>query len=425
MIKKIAVSICLLFTLLGLAQEGTSSPYSYYGIGEVRFKGTAETRAMGGVSIFPDSIHLNLQNPASLSSLKFTTFTLGGSYSTTTLETEAQKENAQRGSIDYFAVGFPIGKKMGATFGLMPYTSVGYKIQTFGTVGELQSDRRFTGTGGINRVFFGTAYKFTPNFSIGADVSYNFGRIETASLEAVTGIQYATREINGSDIGGANFSIGLMYDGKVNEKLRYFTGVTYSTEGNLRSENEREIATVQVFQTGGTAVVGDPLNVDVPNSTLSIPSKLTFGAGIGAARHWMIGAEASLQQSSNQNNRFNRDVNSPDAQNVQFEDGIRYSLGGYFIPKYTSFTSYLSRVTYRAGIRYENTGLVIRNKSIFDTGVNIGLGLPVGGTFSNINLGLEVGKRGTVYGGLVRENYANVIVGFSFNDRWFVKRKYD
>ena len=38
MIKKIIVSICLLFSLALFAQEGTSSPYSFYGIGDVRFK---------------------------------------------------------------------------------------------------------------------------------------------------------------------------------------------------------------------------------------------------------------------------------------------------------------------------------------------------------------------------------------------------
>ena len=64
MIKKIIVSIGLLFSLVSFSQEGTSSPYSFYGIGDVRFKGTAETRSMGGVSVFPDSIHINLQNPA-------------------------------------------------------------------------------------------------------------------------------------------------------------------------------------------------------------------------------------------------------------------------------------------------------------------------------------------------------------------------
>ena len=104
---------------------------------------------------------------------------------------------------------------------------------------------------------------------------------------------------------------------------------------------------------------------------------------------------------------------------------MRYSIGGYFIPNYNSYSDYFKKITYRGGLRYENTGLVIANKSITDFAANIGFGLPMSGTFSNINIGLEVGKRGTKYYNLVEENYVNLSVGLSFSDKWFVKRKYD
>jgi hypothetical protein len=51
MIKKIVVSACLLLSLVSFAQEGTASPYSYYGIGDIRFKGTVENRSMAGVAV--------------------------------------------------------------------------------------------------------------------------------------------------------------------------------------------------------------------------------------------------------------------------------------------------------------------------------------------------------------------------------------
>jgi hypothetical protein len=51
--------------------------------------------------------------------------------------------------------------------------------------------------------------------------------------------------------------------------------------------------------------------------------------------------------------------------------------------------------------------------------------MPLGGTFSNINIGLEIGKRGTKYYNLVEENYINISVGLSLSDKWFVKRKFD
>ena len=417
MIKNFAVSVCLLFSLINFAQEGTSSPYSFYGIGDVKFKGTAENRAMGGLTIIPDSIHLNIQNPASYSSLRYTTLSLGGSFSSTTFETETQQEEAQRISLDYFAIGLPMGK-FAAAFGLMPYSSVGYKVRTEAIVGGLSSEQQFKGTGGINRAFIGASYQITPKFSFGADIAYNFGRIETTSVQKVDDVQLATREISTSDIGGFSFTLGLMYKSKMTDKLNFYSGLSYATQGNLNSDNERDLAIVQLFATGGQGVV-EQISIDATSTTLKIPSRLSFGSGIGEEKKWMVGAEVSFQETSGQGNRF------ADIGNVEFENAMRYSVGGYFIPKYNSFSSYFNRITYRGGLRHENTGLVVGNKSINDTGFTVGLGLPVGGTFSNINVGFEYGKRGTVYGGLIRETYANVIIGLSLNDRWFVKRKYD
>ena len=419
MIKKIIVSLCLLLSLAGFAQEGSSSPYSFYGIGESRFKGTAENRSMGGLMIFPDSIHVNIQNPSSYSSLKLTAFTVGGTYATTNMKTETQSSDASRVTLDYFAVGLPM-KKFGVGFGLVPYSSVGYKIQSNITEGDVATQKRVSGKGGINRAFLGGAYQVTPKFSLGAEFAYNFGKIETSSVQRADGVQLGSRELNSSLVSGASFSAGANYQTKLTEKLNFFSGLTYSFEGTLNSTNEREIATIQFLALGGEVVSGTPLNVDVADTKLTIPSKLTFGAGIGQSRKWSVGGEIALQDTKNQSNRFT------DISNVEFESAMKYTIGGFYIPNYSAYSSYFSRVTYRAGLRYENTGLVISDKAINDAGVTVGFGFPLGtSTFSNINVGFEYGKRGTIYNGLIEENYANVFIGLSLNDRWFVKRKYD
>ena len=64
MLKRIIIGFFIFITAFSYAQEGTTSPYSFYGIGIQKFKGTAENRAMGGLSVLSDSIHLNIQNPA-------------------------------------------------------------------------------------------------------------------------------------------------------------------------------------------------------------------------------------------------------------------------------------------------------------------------------------------------------------------------
>jgi hypothetical protein len=77
---------------------------------------------------------------------------------------------------------------------------------------------------------------------------------------------------------------------------------------------------------------------------------------------------------------------------------------------------------YRAGLKYDKTGLIVKSESINDLGFTLGLGLPITGSFSNINFGFEMGKRGTTSSGLIQENYANLSIGLSLNDRWFERK---
>lgn len=413
MIKKIIVSLSLLFSLASVAQEGSASPYSFYGIGDARFKGTTENRAMGGLGILPDSIHINLQNPATFASLKLTSFTVGGSHNITNLKTSTATDKAQRTTIDYLAVAFPAGK-LGFAFGLMPYTSVGYKINNISDV-EGAPDRLYNGKGGLNKVFVGAGYQLTSKFSLGLDASYNFGNIETKSILSQD-VQYGTREMNTSDLSGVSLNAGLVFTTKI-KKYDFVSSLTYSPQSNLKSKNERKIATILGSST--SEIVVEERDIAVADTDLKMPSKLAFGAGFGKKSNWFVGAEVTFQESSKFGNRYN------DITNVNYENSKRYSIGGYFVPDFNSFTSYWKRVTYRAGFRYENTGLVVSNTPIKDYGVTMGLGLPVGGTISNLNIGFEYGRKGTTYAGLIKENYANIFVSLSLNDRWFVKRKYE
>lgn len=415
MIKKIIVSFGLLFSLAAVAQqEGTASPYSYYGIGDVRFKGTAETRSMGGLGIIPDSIHINLQNPATYSALKFTTFSVGGSFNVTNFKTNVAKDQGQRTTFDHLAVAFPAGK-LGVGFGLIPYSSVGYKVRS-GSNSTTDPYHAYSGEGGVNKVFVSAGYQIIPKLSIGVDFNYNFGTVETKNIWSQD-IQYSTRELNTSDLSGFNVNAGLVFNTKIKKKYDFYASATYTPESTLKSDNTRQLATIVDFN--GAEGVVETRDLAVEDTDLKLPSKYSFGAGFGKKTEWFVGGEITLQQSSKFGNRYN------DITNVDYKDAEKYSVGGYFIPDYKSFTSYWKRITYRAGLKYENTGLVISDVPIKDYGMTLGLGLPVGGSISNLNIGFEYGRRGTTEAGLVKENYANIFLTLSLSDKWFIKRKYD
>ena len=405
----------MLLSLVSNAQEGTASPYSFFGIGDVRFKGTVENRSMAGLSIFRDSIHMNLQNPALNSGLKYTTFTIGGTFAASNLKNYAQESKAQRTTLDYLAFALP-AKKAVFTFGLLPYSSVGYSIRNINTTNTTVN--QYQGKGGINKAFVGFGYKVSKGLSIGADFQYNFGEISTTSIEAIQGIQFSSREKNVSTVNGVNFNTGIAYQSKINKNVSLFSSLSYSPEAKLSLSNERVFATIQYSALGVEAVVEEltPINQD---SKLTLPSKFTAGIGFGDLKKWVIGTELTFQDNSNFTNRFN-DIN-----NVKFENATKFTLGGYYVPNFNSYNKYFNRVTYRGGYRYEKTGLVVNNETINDSALTLGLGMPLRGTFSNINIGLELGSRGTRKAGLIKENYTNVNISLSLNDQWFQKRKYD
>ncbi|WP_310377464.1 hypothetical protein [Flavobacterium sp.] len=415
MIKKIIVSTCLLLTLVSFAQDGTASPYSFYGIGDVRFKGTVESRSMAGIAIEPDSIHINLQNPAGFSNLKLTTFTIGGTYKTTKLKTNSQNASARRTTLDYLAIGLPLGK-LGFGFGLIPFTSVGYKIQVVAT-DVTQNSKRFNGTGGLNKAFLGFGYQLAKNLSVGIDAQYNFGKIETNNLEFRPFVPIGSRELNTAELSGINFDLGLMYQSKINKKTTFYSSLTYSPESTLVSQNTRNISTVSYNSSFDIQVV-DELENQQNSTNLKLPSKLSIGAGFGENKKWLLGAEITLQDKGGLANNYNAIANAT------YEKATKFSLGGYYLPNYNSFTSYAKRIVYRGGLRYEKTGLIINSESINDIGLTLGVGLPLTGSFSNVNIGFELGKKGTTAANLVQENYANLSFSFSLNDKWFVKRKF-
>jgi len=58
-LKKIFLILIATFFACSLSnsQNSTSSPYSFYGIGSLNFKGTSENRAMGRISVYNDWIN--------------------------------------------------------------------------------------------------------------------------------------------------------------------------------------------------------------------------------------------------------------------------------------------------------------------------------------------------------------------------------
>ncbi|MDR0230433.1 MAG: outer membrane protein transport protein [Flavobacteriaceae bacterium] len=420
MVKKIFLSIGFLLSLQAIAQQGTASPYSFYGIGDRKFQGTNEYKMMGGTSVYSDSIHLNLNNPAALGKLKATTLSVGATSKHYNFKSDDNSGNAKRMMLDYVAVGLPVAKKFGVVFGLQPYSNMGYKLSSSKINDDnMKENLTAEGNGGVNNAFIGIGYEITPNWYVGVEASYIFGHTKNNTLLQLidngSGFSSAnaTNQAIRTDYTGYSTRLSTQYFGKI-KNYNWQANVTYKPETTVSTDYSNKTTVVNLLNN----TVTNSINTDFSRDIKS-PQELTLGTGFGKDLKWFIAGQFTFVQ----NSKLALPHNSPAY--ASYEDTKRVNIGGFYIPKYNSFTSYFDRVVYRAGLRYENTGLVLKNESINDYALTAGFGFPVGRNFTNINLGFEYGQRGTTKQNLFKENYFNVVVGISLNDFWFKKRRFE
>jgi len=426
MIRKIVITIVYMATIGMYAQDGTVSPYSFFGIGDLKNVSTVENQMMGGIGVYADSIHINLTNPAAYGELGLdvmdrvglVTYTAGVSNKQYQLKSYSEEEKSSITSLDYLALGFSLGKGLGMGFGIMPYSSVGYNLvdEQTSTSGSLVNI--YTGEGGLNRVFYSVGYEVYKNVKIGATINYSFGSLDSERLQQIDGIQFGTFDRRSSRVNGFDFNYAVNYTPLIKDKYRFHSSIRINTQGNLVSENNRQIGSFSVATGGNIEEVEVNLAAQNLKSTeLKIPTTTTLGLGFGEDLKWFVGGEYSFQGMSSFENTF------LGADSISYEDASSYALGAFITPDHKSFTSYLKRITYRAGLRLDKTGMIVNDVDINNFGITFGLGLPLGRSFSNLNLGFELGRRGTTRANLVEESYFKINVGLSLNDRWFQKRK--
>ncbi|MGB1554822.1 MAG: hypothetical protein ACPHDX_01820 [Flavobacteriaceae bacterium] len=419
MIRILSILFSITVVHLAAAQSGSVSPYSSAGLGERNFNGTQATRHMGGLDVFTDSIHANLNNPASYGFLKVTTYSLGIHYRNTNLASLTESANADDASLDYLAVSIPAGK-FGFGFGILPYSSVGYRIETLDSATEGQNVlNRYEGEGGINQAFLSVGLPLTSFFSFGVSAQYNFGNLFYRTGQFIEGVDTGTLLTNQSSISGLNYQYSAQVNIPIKRKYLLQGMYVYQPEAFLNSQNDRIFYTQSL--SNDTVVDFEEIDLNTQGlreTELETSQTTKIGLGFGENKKWFLGIQHNLTKSANfANNFFSRST-------ISYRDAKQWTVGGFYIPDYASFTSFWERVVYRFGFRTEQMSLIINNLPITETGISFGIGLPLG-SLSNANIGFEFIQRGAKQSGLIQETLIAMRIGLSLNDIWFIKRKYN
>ena len=424
-LKKLFLLLTLVGTGLGLfAQAGNNSPYSRFGIGKLRPESVnAQSRSMGGIAnALPSQSYINMANPASYATIDSLTFLFDAGFrmSSVTYKTTTLDESASSASLEYITLGFSFGKWWKFAVGLMPYSDVGYNVIIKESTPELgQHNTAFVGDGGINKIVFGNAFRINKSLSVGANVNYLFGSSNTSTILYFPDSIYMLNTKRESKLLFRNFTfdVGVMYSVKLKNDLDLNLGLKYSPGLKQNIKQELFIRSMFYGAEGEVEYLVDTI-VYRPKQKIkmTMPHKIGLGAVIQKDTRWLIGLDINWADWKD----FKVGSTSDSLQNAW-----NVAIGGQFTPSHTSISKYWKRVTYRAGLRYDQTYLKINGNSINEFGISFGVGLPMPRTQSTLNMGLEVGQSGTTADGLIRETFVNFTVGISISERWFVKRRYN
>lgn len=417
-----------LFIIISIAALGqaASSPFSTFGIGEPYGNSLIQHQGMGGTGVSqPQFWSLNNQNPALLVfNYYYTVFQAGALLESRTISNDTLSQKSTNGNLAYLVTAFPIKPgKWTTSVGLMPFTKVNYKLSydedvydnddvLIDTMNVLER-----GSGGLTQFYWANGLRIHDNFSIGIKATYLFGSINTDYTNFIAvpnqpvpypiGYNEQTYIKDFQFTGGASFSkdsIGKKQD------LRFGIGMVYSFKSDLGSKKivveQRRLAS------------GDPITEDTlvnRRGIISIPSSLTVGVSLSKGVRWSAAAEFSVQDWSK--------FKSISEEDEGLKKSWKASLGGEITPDPLSFNNYLKRMTYRVGFSYEKTPFFVDKSQLNDLGINFGFSMPAGR--SSLDWAFRIGKRGDKSENILEETYYKIYFGITFNDQWFIKRKFD
>ena len=415
--RKLSI-LFILISFFGYSQRTSYSPYSYFGVGETNFSATVENQMMGGNTAYYDSVHQNMNNAASLSKLKFVNYSVGVDLKNTSYLSASTNEKSTAAAINYISVAIPT-KLLSFSFGIKPKTSVGYLLENDDKSKTPPELNRFTGSGGVSNAFVSIGFELFKNWGFGFSSSYAFGNLNHYHTKILENIELYTRVSSESSVSGLDYNFSTVYQKTFNEKITLYSSIVFQPEAKYKSRNNQTISTIDPNSSfGGDSEEIDLSAVGLKNTNIKIPNSLSFGLGLGQDKKWFLG----LNYMKTDEGGFKNELMGLD--NVEFKSSQTYSLGGFFLPEYNSFTNYFKTLTYRFGFRYKSGGLFVNDQQINEIGVNFGFGIPLAG-ISSANLGFEFGQRGTTKASLIKEKFFSIRLGVSLNDLWFIRSMYN
>ncbi|MDR2938236.1 MAG: hypothetical protein LBU92_04780 [Prevotellaceae bacterium] len=394
----------------------TYTPYSMYGFGDLSRPGLTATGAMAGITTgVRDARQVDFVNPAGATArdsvLNFV-LDFGGELKNFYSKSAATSTSYNTGNFHHLVAAFRAGR-FGVNFGVTPYSRVGYEVEkqeldseilaTTGSVRYL-----YRGEDGLNQLFFNLGFDITRKLAVGVGAKYFFGNlsryynVEYASVDFYNTKSSSVLKLsNVVPVFGAQYTLGL---GKTKHAV---LGTSFQPGIDMRATEV--VSSVVYGMKYDTAFYRSASAANV-----LMPMQINVGASLVSGDRWLLGADFCYQDFSKVAVMGHSDM------------GASYSvkLGGYYTPNLYDVRYFHKRLTYRGGLRYERTPYQFQGHAVNDMAVTAGISMPMRGA-GYLSIGAEVGQRGAISNGMVRETYVNLSLGVTLFESWFKKYQYE
>ncbi|MDB4126567.1 hypothetical protein N9580_01020 [Flavobacteriales bacterium] len=413
-LKKLVVVLFVFCGLSAFAQLGTSSPYSRFGLGDLQGNAFPVYNALGGgVTALSSSNSVNPSNPASYTSFRANSFlfSTGGLHNTTQIQNSTDKQVVNNSAFSHLTIAFPISSKLGVSFGMLPYSNIGYTLNARDSV--VNADMIYTGDGGLSKVYFGGAYEPFKGFSLGINASYLFGGLNRRKkLDYDDESFFDSRSNSSINLKGYYYELGLLYKKELANEKELSFGLTANNNSTLRAKRSNIVETIS----GPYEIVKDTASNVVEWGEVTLPNYISTGLMYSDGEKWLLIADYSMQNWAD----YTLLGESDDLSN-----SMRLSGGLQYTPEFNSVTKYYKRMQYRLGAAYSNTPLTLNDTQLKEMSVSFGFGIPVKKSRTKYDVSFTLGQRGTTDNSLIKEQFVKFGLSVSYDGIWFVKRKYD
>jgi len=414
-----------LFAIQSIAQNDINSPYSSFGVGNVSQRSNHILSSMGGVGYaLQNPYYINFKNPAAFAAFDSLSFIADLSFSVVNQQLKANKlsQSGTIAQLDYLAIGLPILKVWRMSAGIMPFSDVGYGIldtrqimlDTLRTV-----NYQYKGTGGIQMLYWGNAFKVYKGLTLGMNLSYLFGTINTTSYT-----EYAVDNVLNTMINHYRYLDGIYISGGIQYHLsvkdKHFLGFGAVYENSIKVWSRENLLILNYFGTHNPNSSFDTVQYKTGKNAIK-DKKVKFPQIVGAG--FSYGYKDRLLASVDVTWQNWKKFSMSNLKDTLQNNWIA-ALGIQYVPNPGS-SKYFNKINFRLGTRFSTGYFVVKDHPISEFAVSFGLGFPIRTltSRSSVNVMFEYSRFGTLQSNLVLQNYFKVSFNFILQEKWYQRRK--